>query len=325
VNQVSIIGGGPAGASAAVAALTAGADVDIFEKSVFPRHKVCGEFLSPEILSLVPDLPVSHAIRHIRLFFEKHTKYWNLAEPARGLSRYALDQFLLDRAIAAGAKLHREASIERSIEPRRVSVIAHGRKSSAVPGKRHFGFKAHFDGPIDDALDLFFFSSCYVGINCVENGRTNVCGLAPENLLRTHNFEIESLMELSPALRDRLNPLRRSWDWLITGPLVYRNAWTEESREGVYLAGDALGFVDPFTGSGMLSAIATGQIAGNSAAVRLPAAHHIRKCRDVLGVQYRTAALFRTAISNGVANWALPFIPGSALYHLTRPRIGKVA
>lgn len=321
--MISIIGGGPAGTSAAIAALQAGEEeVAIYEKSTFPRHKVCGEFLSPEILSLIPDLPPSHAIRHIRLYFEKHMKRWNLPEPARGLSRYVLDRFLMEKAVAAGAVVHRETLIAAPS----VSIIAHGRKSSAAPGSRHFGFKAHFEGPLDDALDLFFFSGCYVGINCVENGRTNVCGLAPESLLRSHNFDVEGLLRTSPALSERLAPLTRSWDWLITGPLVYRNAWDErQAQEMIYPAGDALGFVDPFTGSGMLSAVATGQIAGRSAATRLPVTQHIERCREVLKFQYRTAAIFRAAISSGFANWALPLIPGSALFRLTRPRLGRVA
>ena len=39
----------PAGCCAALAAAREGADVRITERSQFPRHKVCGEFLSPEI------------------------------------------------------------------------------------------------------------------------------------------------------------------------------------------------------------------------------------------------------------------------------------
>jgi flavin-dependent dehydrogenase len=119
--------------------------------------------------------------------------------------------------------------------------------------------------------------------------------------------------------------LRQSWDWLITGPLVYRSAWNEESRQGRYLAGDALGFVDPFTGSGMLSAVATGRIAGRSAASGLPVDRHNAKCRKVLQAQYRTSALFRAAITHGIADWALPLIPGAALFQLTRPRVRQFA
>jgi flavin-dependent dehydrogenase len=53
MRAVDVVGGGPAGVMAAFAAMREGAPVRIFEKSAFPRHKVCGEFLSPAILPLL--------------------------------------------------------------------------------------------------------------------------------------------------------------------------------------------------------------------------------------------------------------------------------
>jgi 2-polyprenyl-6-methoxyphenol hydroxylase-like FAD-dependent oxidoreductase len=314
---VTIVGAGPAGSSAAFSAMKAGANVEIFDPSPFPRHKVCGEFLSPEIAELITDLPPCPRIRRVRLYFEKHRKQWGLLEPAYGLSRHALDQFLLNRALERGARLIRQ----RNLTPTPPAVLAHGRQVLSVSGNRLFGFKAHFEGPIDDALDLFFFNGCYVGINTVEGGFTNVCGLAPEGLLKKLDFDVDQLLAASPALADRLRPLHRSWAWLKTGPLIYRGGWNEETRPGIYLAGDALGFVDPFTGSGMLSAIATGTIAGESAATALPVDQHMARCRSVLSSQYRTAAVFRAAIACGVADLLLPLLPGKVLFHLTRPRI----
>jgi hypothetical protein len=319
VTRIAVVGAGPAGSSAALAALESGADVSLFDPSPFPRHKVCGEFLSPEAAELVPDLPQCPRIRGVRLYFEKQRKQWSLSDPAYGLSRYTLDRFLLDRALKAGAVVTKE----RERAPSTPAVIAHGRQLASVAGNRLFGFKAHFDGPCDDQLDLFFFAGAYVGINSVEGGRTNVCGLAPETTLKRLNFDVDALLSGAPALAERIAPLQRSWDWLMTGPLIYRGGWNEETRPGIYLAGDALGFVDPFTGSGMLSAIATGRIAGESAARCVPVASHLAKCREVLNFQYRTAAIFRAAISSGVAEWLLPLLPGKALFHLTRPRLTK--
>ncbi len=51
-----IIGGGPAGTSAAISAARAGARVLLLERGRFPRHKVCGEFVSAESLSLLNEL-----------------------------------------------------------------------------------------------------------------------------------------------------------------------------------------------------------------------------------------------------------------------------
>ena len=67
-------------------------------------------------------------------------------------------------------------------------------------------------------------------------------------------------------------------DWLITGPLVFADSLPPLSREPAYLAGDALGFIDPFTGSGILSAVLTGKLAGAAAARRTPNNEYLRQC-----------------------------------------------
>ena len=54
--DLAIIGGGPAGTSAAISAARQGARVLLLERGRFPRHKVCGEFVSAESLTLLKDL-----------------------------------------------------------------------------------------------------------------------------------------------------------------------------------------------------------------------------------------------------------------------------
>ncbi|MDQ6664527.1 MAG: FAD-dependent monooxygenase, partial [Acidobacteriota bacterium] len=316
---VRVIGGGPAGASAAIAARIEGATVEIFEKSVFPRHKVCGEFLSPEIADTLDRLGVWPAfealapprISRVHLAIESSEKRWPLPERAYGLSRFAFDDLLLRHAIEKGAQVHRESCGNPNRGSQHAAaVIAHGRKASAPSGSRLFGFKAHFTGPPSDAIDLFFFGGCYVGVSAIENGATNVCGLAPESLLRARNFEVESLFALSPLLAERVAPLTRAMPWLITGPLIYRDSFHVQTNPGEYLAGDALGFVDPFTGSGLLAAVTTGSMAGIAAARILPVERHMLDCKKVLGSQYGTAALFRLALSWGLAEKLAPLVPG---------------
>jgi hypothetical protein len=55
-------------------------------------------------------------------------------------------------------------------------------------------------------------------------------------------------------------------DWLITGPLVFSERLRQPADEVTYRAGDSLGFTDPFTGSGILNAMLTGELAGIAAA-----------------------------------------------------------
>ena len=203
--MIQIVGAGPAGSAAALAALGEGCAVELVEKSPFPRHKVCGEFLSPEVEPLLRALrawdafqaPGPALIRRVALHFSHTEKRWVLPEPAFGLSRYTMDRLLLDQALARGATLRRE-TVERPSPP---AILTYGRKTSAGKGHRLFGFKAHFQGAANDAMELYFEGGSYVGANAVEGGVTNVCGLAPESALKDCGFHIDEFIEKWPALR----------------------------------------------------------------------------------------------------------------------------
>ena len=66
MNSVCILGGGPAGASAAIAACQSGAGVRSSSGRRFPRHKVCGEFLSPGIESALGSIGLWTAFQDLR-------------------------------------------------------------------------------------------------------------------------------------------------------------------------------------------------------------------------------------------------------------------
>ncbi len=319
-NAISILGGGPAGASAAIAARSQGGTVRLIDKSKFPRHKVCGEFFSPEIVPELERLGAWDAfrsagparVRRMKLHFGRREKTSRLPEPAWGLSRYAFDALLVERAQALGVEVLRESGGQAP------SIVACGRRSAgSQPRRRLFGFKAHFEGPVDDAIELFFFEGCYVGINAVEGGRTNVCGLGPEDVLRHWHFDYDLVVGQSPALAARLGPLTRSMKWMSTGPLRYGQAFDLGSEQ--YLAGDALSFVDPFTGSGLLAAVKTGALAGTAAACREPVAAYLARCRQSLKKPFEVASLLRTAVDRGWADRVAGMIPGRLLFALTRP------
>jgi hypothetical protein len=111
----------------------------------------------------------------------------------------------------------------------------------------------------------------------IENGVTNVCGLAPERTLRSFGFHPSDLLE-------RYAP--RTMDWLVTGPLVFSERLRQPADQAVYRAGDSLGFIDPFTGSGILNAMLTGELAGVAAArpasLRKGAVQHVPPARALL-------------------------------------------
>ena len=317
-----MIGGGPAGSAAALAALLEGGAADVVERSKFPRHKVCGEFLSPEIAPVLERLGVWNAfllqnparIQRMELHFGAKPVVAKLPEPAYGLSRFAYDQLLHSSAIERGARSLLEASAEGGTR-----ILTTGRRAEAK-GNRIFGFKAHYTGPVHDAVELYFFRGCYVGVNCVENGVTNVCGLGPEKLLNEVQFDIDDLVQTSPALRARLQPLSRSMKWMHVGPLVFQNQLNGTPEPGVYLAGDALSFVDPFTGSGLLAAAITGELAGSYAARGISSAEHRNACRKALAKPFGMSSLLRKVARTRWAEYLAPFVHGEWLYRLTRPR-----
>jgi hypothetical protein len=326
MTAVRVVGGGPAGSAAALRALLHSASVTIIEKSRLPRHKVCGEFISPEVCGVLEQLncldgflalgPAS--IRRMAIHFGAREKRSVLREPAFGLSRYALDRFLFETAVARGANAVRETWSGETSEAR--VVLATGRKAIAPAGSdRLFGFKAHFTGPADDAVELFFFDGCYVGVSSVEQGVTNVAGLAPEAMLRACEFNADELISRSRALALRLRPLNRTMPWLTVGPLVYSRTFNKPSDAEVYPAGDALGFTDPFTGSGMLNAVLTGSMAGQAAALGVPVAQYLRDCRRALAMPFHISAIFRTLLQTGLAPWLAAPIPGRWLVQWTRP------
>ena len=318
---VRVVGGGPAGSSAALAALASGARVEIAEQSRLPRHKVCGEFLSPEVLPLLERLGVTGAffqarpatIRRMSFFAGAREKSTRLPNPAYGLSRYSLDHLLLEQAVRRGAVM----TCARVAGPRAGDIWAAGRAPKPARGGRAFGFKAHFEGSANDAVELYFFQGFYVGVVCVEDGLTNVCGLAPEEALRAARFDVDELVFSYGPLRERLTPLRRRMEWLYAGPLVFENRFAKP--EPWYLAGDALSFIDPFTGSGQLTALLTGRLAGESAAKGVETDEYWRRAKSRLAAAASVSGWIRSTLGRGMAETALRFLPSTLLFRLTRP------
>lgn len=115
-----IIGGGPAGATAALLLARAGWSVALIEKKRFPRAKVCGEFISATTLPLLHDLGVADAfraaagpdVRRVGYFAGATTLTAPMPTPSqhdsfgRALGREQLDALLLDAAWRAGAVVY---------------------------------------------------------------------------------------------------------------------------------------------------------------------------------------------------------------------------
>ncbi|MFN0102827.1 MAG: NAD(P)/FAD-dependent oxidoreductase [Bryobacteraceae bacterium] len=322
MSRVRIAGAGLAGSAAAIAAMRAGSPVRMWDPARIPKHKVCGEFLTPEIgpvlerLGLWDQFLAANPARmtRMRLIFGDNATEGRFPEPAFGLSRYRLDALLRQEAEQRGAQW----IVERV--PGQVDIVAHGRQNASTGRDRLFGFKSHFRGPVSDAVELYFFDDFYVGVNPVEDGVTNVCGLGSEAGLRRLQFDYDALMASHKALSERLKPLSRAMEWLSTGPLLYQSRLPDPPAVEL-LAGDALQFVDPFTGTGMTIAIWTGALAGRWAAEKRPLSEYYATVRAGIARQYHWCGWLRTAMEK---RWPLrlaPLLPPAWLYALTRPKL----
>ena len=196
--DLAIIGGGPAGASAAISATRQGARVLLLERGRFPRHKVCGEFVSAESLSLLKDLLdpqhaalIEDAVRipRARIFLDGRILQAAVDPPAASIARFDLDAALWHSAVSAGVDARQQVTVQSiaGTGPFRIAtageefraralVNASGRWSNLnlVPpenGRRHqkwMGLKAHFSEPVSQpSVDLYFFEGGYCGVQPV--------------------------------------------------------------------------------------------------------------------------------------------------------------
>lgn len=116
--DLAIVGGGPAGTAAALEARRQGMRVALWERSRFPRDKVCGEFLSAEALPLLEkEIPATLArapvIQTAEFISRRVRKYaFRLPEAGRGLSRWLLDEALWRATALSGAEAHEGEAVE---------------------------------------------------------------------------------------------------------------------------------------------------------------------------------------------------------------------
>jgi flavin-dependent dehydrogenase len=314
-----------------VAAITlgrAGGRALVMEESAVPRHKVCGEFYSPEVLASLESMGLASQflargparVTHAELHFGKRRRRFALPETAWGMSRYAFDDLLLSAAQKTGATVARQ----RGSPAHGPLIWAAGRAAARPRGRRLFGFKAHFTGRATDAVELYFWPGGYCGLNPIEGGRTNVCGLSEEGLLRRHGFRIDRvLLSQAPELTFRLGALERITKWYLTGPLRYGSG---TAPAGALAAGDAGCFVDPFTGTGLLAALESGISAGQSALRALQGQswehcchQHRRRSASFYRRQTAASSIIRSLLHWGWAESLAELLPGEWLFRLTRP------
>ena len=288
VTDVAVIGAGPAGSTLAALLARRGVDVTLLDRDAFPRDKLCGEFLSYDALPVVEalgiDLAQAPRIERCRVVSRRRTYEFAFPHAARGVSRLLLDDLLFRRAVALGAtqrdgvtatSLHagRIVTDQSEIEAR-VVVGAWGRwgrfdaqlARSFVRDRSHrnFGFKRHYRGPQEATIDLYSFRHGYLGVNAIEGGMTNICGLVHASRLAGHKGRWDAFVETIRGEEAKLEELYARYEpaqdgFLSSEPVIFRARSAVEG--GIFMIGDASGIIDPLTGNGMAMAIQSALVA----------------------------------------------------------------
>jgi flavin-dependent dehydrogenase len=169
---------------------------------------------------------------------------------------------------------------------------------------------------------MFFFSQGCVGISPIEGGMMNVCAVIRESELETYDCAPDAFLASRDEITERLRLLSRATEWLVAGPVIASEDLYWRSS-GPYLAGDALISPEPFTGSGVLTALITGRMAGVAATYRYAPADYYRQVSGTLGWRTLFGSAVAAALDTGWARLLAPLTPLQWVFRLGQPRVRK--
>jgi flavin-dependent dehydrogenase len=290
--EVIIIGGGLAGLTAALHLAGRSFSVLVLEKHPYPRHKVCGEYLSNEVKPYLQSLGVkldrAIAINRFQLApLNGRGLITRLPLGGMGISRYDLDYQLYSLAVENEVRISVETvtAVHRNRSGYTVTTHSntyHGKLVIGAYGKRDnldrqlqrpfianpspwLAVKAHYHYPSwpDDLVGLFAFSGGYAGLSKTESGAVNLCYLASYRSFR-HYGSIEKfnagILVRNPFLEGFLSEARM----LFSKPLsIAQIPFKKKSavEQGILMCGDTAGLIYPLCGNGMAMAIHSGRMA----------------------------------------------------------------
>ncbi|HRH42390.1 MAG TPA: NAD(P)/FAD-dependent oxidoreductase [Pyrinomonadaceae bacterium] len=306
-SQILIVGAGPAGTSAAIRLANKGFAVKLIEREKFPRHKLCGEFISPECFKHFKELGVldkMFAGGGDRItetcFYAPNGKSVNVPstwfsenETALGLSRAEMDFQLLQQAKKVGVEVLEETQVvglltengnvcgvKTKTDEISADLIIDATGRARVLGKlaekqihnpksktqnRFVGFKAHLKNINLEKgrCEIYFFRGGYGGLNYVENGIGNHCFLIKSEIVKEFNGDVEQILHeiifKNVRAKETLQNATPIFEWLAVSVDGF-GVKNLNPAPNLLAIGDAGAFIDPFTGSGMLMAMESGEI-----------------------------------------------------------------
>jgi flavin-dependent dehydrogenase len=265
--MITIIGGGLAGLSLGIALRKRGVPVSLHEAGIYPRHRVCGEFISGVSQATLDALGIGDlfddAKRHrsTAWFFRAQRIFSAQLPGGLGISRFTLDERLSRKFQELGGHLCERS--RRGADGHDGLVWCAGRMQARG---RWIGLKCHVIGlELHADLEMHLGSNGYVGLGKVEQERVNICGLfrSKPNLSGKRSETLGRYLSGGglEALARRIFAARID-EKSFLGVAGFRLGW-QKSRDGIVTLGDASGMIPPFTGNGMSMAFESAEIAAD--------------------------------------------------------------
>ena len=280
--DVTVIGGGPAGSAAAAFTARAGLRTLLIDRAIFPREKVCGDCLNPGCWEVFDQLGVAAeiaalpsarlqwvAFSNIRGRRIEH-RFPSAGPPETGIRRSVLDHALVQNAKKFGAEIYQGEPVtgvergwvvktaRRQIRTKFL-VAADGRNSSVArflgsfPRTRtdRVAYQTYFPAERPSHIALELNRLGYLGMGTVGQGAVNLCIVARPKQIEALRSSISERFGLPPEQH-----------WNTVAPLSRRPVQTDDQT--LFYVGDAARVVEPFTGEGILYALKSGALAGES-------------------------------------------------------------
>ncbi|WP_026754503.1 NAD(P)/FAD-dependent oxidoreductase [Sediminibacter sp. Hel_I_10] len=293
-SEILIIGGGLAGLCSAIHLSKAGFAVVVIEKNSYPKHKVCGEYVSNEVLPYLEYLGIdvfaegAKRISKMELTTSNNKKIsQQLPLGGFGISRFRLDALLAEKAMANGVKMLQNTvsdiifkndrfqieTKEGATFESKIAIGAFGKRSNLdVNLKRDFikekspylGVKIHVKGDFpEDLVALHNFKGGYCGLSKVETNAINLCYITSFKAFKKHK-DIENFQQNVLFKNKALKHVFKSTTPCFDQPLTISQISFETKNpveNHVLMCGDAAGMIHPLCGNGMGMAIRSAQLA----------------------------------------------------------------
>jgi len=295
-KKIHIVGGGLSGLITALHLLKSGFEVIVFERNDYPKHKVCGEYISNEVLPYLNSLdidPFNHGAIPLKKLHCSSARGKGVMTPLPlggfGLSRYAFDLLLYKEVLLAGGRVLKEqveqiTYVSGNFEIETLSgnqfkadlvVGAQGKRSNLyIALSRKFikqkspwmAVKSHYKADFQqDLVGLHNFEGGYCGISNVEHGAVNVCYLAKLDSFY-HYKDLKRYQEEVLCKNEHLDTFFEEAIPIFKKPLTISQVsfdHKERVSNHVLMCGDSASLIHPLCGNGMAMAIMGARILSN--------------------------------------------------------------